>query len=157
MRFESAVDLHVPVETVWNRLWDVERLARYIPGVEDVVEVTAREAYRARVVQGLGPFRLRLDLDIKVGDVVEKEQIRLSIEGQDRRIGSSMQQSLQLNLTPAGPDRTELRFLSEMTMRGRLAALGQGLVERKAREIADQFVANLRQDLEGGKPDAAAL
>ena len=69
MRFEERIEVKAPAEDVWGLLWDIERLARCLPGCEAINELEPRRKYAAVVVERIGPFQARFGLELSVTKV----------------------------------------------------------------------------------------
>src|SRR2546428_6690399 len=69
-------------QDAWNLLRDTKRLAALIPGVESVVPVDV-EKHVARVVERVGPFRLSLNLEVRIVQAVEPSLLRAELSGVD--------------------------------------------------------------------------
>jgi carbon monoxide dehydrogenase subunit G len=149
------IDVRVPPATVWATLWDVAAVARCLPGCGEIVELEPRRHYRATIRDRVGPFTVTVPLEVTVHDVVDGQRLSLQASGRDATLGSPVRMSLAVSVAPAdGGARLTLDGAGEIG--GKLAALGQAVTRRKARETLDRFAANLRILL-GGDLGAAAV
>ena len=117
---------------VWRLFWDLPRVARCLPGCESITS-TGPDAYRARLAQRVGPFKVAFDLDLAVEEAVEMERVVVSGGGQDR-MGNRLKLnrlSLELEEAPGGGNAGQVR--------PRLRADG-----------ADGDVGQLRRQAQGG-------
>lgn len=137
MILEGRFAVAAPRERVWEAIWDVPTLAGWVPGCASAEEV-GPGAYRVRLEQQVGFLRASFDLRLEVAEAHRPERIRLRGAGEDRRLRSSVQIETEVHLEPAG-DGTVIRYRHDLSVFGRLAALGFPLVQRKAREIEDEF------------------
>jgi len=62
-------------------------------------------------------------------------------------MGSSLRVMLELSLEPRG-DACTVHLASDVAVLGKLGTLGQGIIQRKADQIMEQFAAAIRQALE---------
>jgi carbon monoxide dehydrogenase subunit G len=149
------IDVAAAPGTVWAMLWDVAAVARCLPGCHDVAELEPRRRYRATVRDRVGPFTVTVPLEVTIHDIVEGERLSLQASGRDATLGSPVKMSLAVSVAPgSGGARLTLDGTGEIG--GKLAALGQAVTRRKARETLDRFAANLTTLL-GGDPRAAAV
>jgi len=147
MRFEKELVVGAPPEQVWAFLWDVERVARCLPGCTDVRTVVPHKQYAAVVSERVGPFRVRFPLDIEVLDVEEGRRLAAQATGRDSAMGSSLKVAIELRLEPA-PAGSRLVILTDTTVLGKLGTLGQGVIQHKADELMAQFARAVQQALE---------
>src|SRR4029453_3708738 len=70
MRFSNAFNVDAPLESVWNAILDVERVAPNVPGAE-VLEQTGADSYKAAVKVKVGPMSMRYRGDV---EIVERDE-----------------------------------------------------------------------------------
>jgi carbon monoxide dehydrogenase subunit G len=155
IELRRVIDLAAAPDVVWRRLWDVPALARCIPGCEGVETVEAQRRYRATIRDRVGPFRIAIPLDVQV-DATPPTRLSVKAAGRDSVLGSPVTVALAVTLTPAGAGGSRLAVEGQADVGGKLAALGQGVIDRKTREILDRFAGNLAGLFADG-PDAAAV
>ena len=68
--------------------------------------------------------------------------------GADNKIGSRMKLDLDVHLREDG-DKTILGFVAGVDILGKLAALGHGIIKRKAEQVLDEFAQAVKTKLEG--------
>jgi carbon monoxide dehydrogenase subunit G len=148
-----VIELAAPPAVVWERLWDIAALARCIPGCDGVETVEARTRYRATIRDRLGPFRIAIPLDVTV-EGTPPDRLAVTATGRDATLGSPVKVRLTVTL---GPTATGTRLLvdGKAEVMGKLAALGQGVIQRRTTDVLDQFATNL-EALFGTRDDAAA-
>ena len=147
MRVAREVALAVPVERVWQALWDVPRMVACVPGCVDAREVEPRRRYQARMSQRVGPIALSVPLDIRV---TEEAPGRLTLEarGRDGVVAAEVQMSVRLAVE-AVETGSRLTVEAEGRVLGKLGALGAGVIQRRAEELVDEFTAHLRDAVAG--------
>ena len=153
MRIEKSVVVPGRPDELWEVLWDVGRIATCIRGASDVVTIEDRRAYSAVITQKIGPFSVRFPLSIQVLETAPPSLLTILASGRDARIGSGMKATMRLRLEPAGADTTALAIDTEITLQGKLASLGQGLINGKADEELEHFRTCLGHELERAHPD----
>src|SRR5487761_1635204 len=72
----------------WRGLTDVPRLADWVTIVGEAVEIAPLEHYTAVLADQVGPFKLRVDLDIRDPEVDTGRRIRVVAAGEDRHVSS---------------------------------------------------------------------
>src|SRR5690242_21958213 len=73
----------------WAALVDVPRLVKWVSVLEEAVELQPLSKYTAVLLDRLGPFKLRADLDVTDSDVEERRSHKGRGAGDDRHDGSS--------------------------------------------------------------------
>jgi uncharacterized protein len=147
-RSEFRRDLAVTAtpETTWETLTDVPRLVGWVGIVEDAVELEPLAHYTAVLMDRLGPFKLRADLDIVVSDVVPGESLHVRAEGEDRQVGSRLQIEATMALAPRDGG-TQVTFSGTYEVTGKVASMGSGTINKKAEKIMSEFFAATQAEL----------
>lgn len=149
MHFEKEIIVARSPDAVWQFLWDVERVARCLPGCREARTVVPHERYAAVVGERIGPFSVTFPLEIQILEVEEGRRLRAQAAGRDSAMGSSLRATLDLAVEPRG-DGSVLQVVSDAAVLGRLGTLAQGMIQRKADQIMEQFAAAIREALEVG-------
>jgi carbon monoxide dehydrogenase subunit G len=148
MTFERDLLVRADAEKCWAIVTDVPRLVRWVTILDEAEELAPLDRYRAVLMDRMGPFRLRADLDIAVSEVEIARHIRVRASGEDRQVSSRIGVDATLNLDPDG-DRTRIRATGSYEVVGRVASLGAGMIKQKAAKIIDEFFANAAAELGG--------
>jgi carbon monoxide dehydrogenase subunit G len=152
VRFEEQVQVPVAPAEAWEFLWQTRRVAACLPGCTAVEEIEPGQRYRAQFADAIGPYKAQFDLDITVQEARAPERIRLRASGQDKRLGASQQVMLEVALREVAPRLTALDVTADVQILGKIAALGQFAIKRKAREVVQQFARNVAAELEAEVP-----
>jgi carbon monoxide dehydrogenase subunit G len=145
MDFRGRYSLPARPDTVWTALHDPEILAACIPGCEGVTRVSDAE-YRAQATMAIGPVKARFSGKVTWTDEAPPDGFthagRLAGEGQGGPAGFARGES-EVRLA-AGPDQEScvLTYEAKAMVGGRLAQIGQRLIDAAAKSIADQFFAS---------------
>jgi uncharacterized protein len=148
LQFEKQVEILASREKVWNFIWDVDRFIACVPGCKEAKTIEVGKLYSATMVEKVGPFRVEFPTTIEVLERDELTRIRAQASGADNKIGSRMKLSLDVNLRQDG-EKTVLGFVAGVDILGKLAALGHGIIKRKAEQVLDEFAQAVKQRLEG--------
>jgi len=148
LEFRKEVEILVPRETVWNFIWDVDRFIACVPGCKEAKTLEAGKKYSATMVEKVGPFKVEFPTHIEVLEREELTHIKAQASGADNKIGSRMKVDLNVNLREKD-GRTVLGFVANVDILGKLAALGHGIIKRKADQVLDEFAQAVKQRLEG--------
>lgn len=146
MKFQGNLLIARPVETVWEFLWDIEKLSSCIPGCQGVKTVKEREKYELSVKDSVGPITVQFDLLADVKKLEPLKRIEIAIEGKDFKAGG-VRQTMALTLSAKGDD-TQLDFETDVNVFGRLGTLGYPFVKKKAEAVIKEFGDNVKGAIE---------
>ncbi len=152
MRFEEQLTVPVAPAAAWDFLWQTRRVAACLPGCTAVEEIEPGRRYKARFADAIGPYKAQFDLDVTVQETRPPERIRLQASGQDKRLGASQQVTLEVALRELAPQLTALDVTADVQILGKIAALGQFAIKRKARDVVQQFARNVAAELQAEAP-----
>ena len=148
MQFQKEVEIRAPREKVWNFIWDVDRFIACVPGCKEARTTEPGKKYSATMVEKVGPFKVEFPTQIEVLERAELSHIKAQASGADNKIGSRMKVDLDVNLREQD-GRTILGFVAGVDILGKLAALGHGIIKRKADQVLDEFAQAVKNRLEG--------
>ena len=148
MQFHKEVEIRAPREKVWNFIWDVDRFISCLPGCKEAKIIEEGKRYTATMVEKVGPFKVEFPTTIEVLEKDELTRIKAQASGADNKIGSRMKVELEVNLKGEG-EATSLSFVAGVDIVGKLAALGHGIIKRKADQVLDEFTQAVKRRLEG--------
>jgi uncharacterized protein len=125
-----------PAETVWSALNDPEILARCIEGCQSMTR-TADDAFAATVKAKIGPLSAVFTAEVKLADIDPPRSYTLeaSVKGGAAGFGKG---AAKVALSEDG-GATLLRYEVEGNVGGKLAQVGQRLIDGAARKMADDF------------------
>ena len=150
MRFEQRIEVPADSAGVWEFLWDVERLARCLPGCQEAREVEPGKRYSVVTEERVGPFRARFEMDVRVVERVAGRLVRLRAEGRDRKLAASTRVELEVTLEERSGGGTALSTTADIVVMGKIAGLGQSVIKRKAQDVVTRFAQAMAAELGGG-------
>lgn len=148
LQFEKQVEIQAPREKVWNFIWDVDQFIACVPGCKEAKTVEEGKRYSATMVEKVGPFKVEFPTTIEVLEREELSRIKARASGADNKIGSRMKLDLEVKLREED-NKTVLQFIAGVDILGKLAALGHGIIKRKADQVLDEFAQAVKKRLEG--------
>jgi carbon monoxide dehydrogenase subunit G len=148
VRFEKEVEILAPKQRVWDFIWDVDRFIACVPGCKEAKTIEPGRLYSATMIERVGPFRVEFPTQIEVLEKQELSRIKARASGADNKIGSRMKLDLDVHLREQG-EKTILGFVAGVDILGKLAALGHGMIKRKADQVLDEFARAVKTQLEG--------
>jgi carbon monoxide dehydrogenase subunit G len=136
MEMQATRSLSVTQQQAWQALNDPEVLKLCIPGC-DKVEATAEHEYDIGMALRIGPVSAKFKGHIKLSDIVPPASYRISFEGQGGPAGFG-KGSAQVQLTPTDSG-CELAYTVNASVGGKVAQLGQRLIDGAAKSLAEDF------------------
>lgn len=134
-------------DEVWKVVGDVERLARCLPGVEDV-SLLDDENGTVRVTQSLGPMSATFDAKMKVTEREPGRLIAFSATGRSvKGAAGNVRVTNAVRLEDDGDGSTRVLLEADVAMGGMLGAVGGKVIARQASQAAKEFAARLEQEL----------
>jgi carbon monoxide dehydrogenase subunit G len=152
LKVSETLNLGASQEDVWKLLRDTPRLAALLPGVENVTPLSdpGAEAYQAKASDKIGPFKVALNLEIRVTEAREPASLRASIKGADSIGLNRITGSLHITLIPVSLS-AQMRFEADIEILGKLATLGAAPIRRRTAEKFAEFARNIQAQF---APDA---
>jgi carbon monoxide dehydrogenase subunit G len=145
--FSRELTVLAPPAQSWEVLTDVDRLAGWVGIVTDVAEVSRLEKYTAVLTDRVGPFRLRADLSITARVLRDGHEIELEASGRDRAVDSRIAVRAVLRLDGADGGGSTIVTNGRYEVTGRVAAMGAGVIQKKADRILEEFFASAGREL----------
>ena len=150
MRFENSFDVDAPVEQVWDALLDVERVAPTVPGAQ-VLERTGDDAYNVAIKVKVGPMSMtyRGEVEITERDASARRAVMKARAKESRGQGAAdADVTMQLS---ASDGHTSATVTTDVKLSGKVATMGQGVLQDVSGRLVDTFAGNLKAMLAGGE------
>jgi carbon monoxide dehydrogenase subunit G len=136
MTMTGEYQLPASREQVWQKLNDPEVLKACIPGCEELEKLSDTE-FRAVATQKIGPVKARFKGKVRLSDIDPPNGYRISGEG-DGGVAGFAKGGATVALVPKDGG-TLLTYNVEAQIGGKLAQLGQRLINGAAKKVADDF------------------
>jgi carbon monoxide dehydrogenase subunit G len=146
MVMTGEVQLPASREAVWAKLNDAEVLKTCIPGCEELVKLSDTEMTAVAVTK-IGPVKARFKGKVHLTDLKPPNGYKISGEG-DGGVAGFAKGGATVALTEKDGG-TLLTYNVEAQIGGKLAQLGQRLVNGAAKKIADDFFKNFAAQVAG--------
>ncbi len=145
LKVAEELPLSASVDEVWNLLRDTARLTGLLPGVENVAPLRAegKEIYSATVSEKIGPFKITMNLEVCVTEIVEPSLLKAALKGADTLGLNRVTGSMQIALIPEDFG-TKMRFEASIEILGKLATLGAVPIRRRTTDVFGQFAKNIQ-------------
>jgi carbon monoxide dehydrogenase subunit G len=143
MELINEFDVSVPIDTAWAVLTDVERIAPCLPGAQ--LQEIEGEEYRGIVKVKVGPITAQykgratfLEMDR------DAHRLVLDAAGRDTRGAGNASAIITAQLEASGSG-THVTVTTDLTVTGKVAQFGRGVLADVSAKILTQFVDNLEQ------------
>ncbi len=151
MELNNEFTVPVPVERAWEVLNDVELIAPCLPGAQ-LQEIEGDE-YRGIVKVKVGPITAQYKgAAVFQEQDVENRRIVLKAEGRDTRGQGSASAVITATMTESGSGdnvSTHVTVDSDVTIKGKVAQFGRGMIAEVSAKLLTQFVECLEGKLDG--------
>jgi carbon monoxide dehydrogenase subunit G len=147
MKFSQRAVIPSAREPLWNFLMDVPKVAQSLPGVESVNRVDDT-TYQGTLKVRVGPIALNLQGKIFLEEQ-DKEHWRAALraEANDRMAAGAVKGKTTMELKELGPKETELVVETDVNILGKIGEFGQPIIRKKADQMLQQFVDNIKRQL----------
>lgn len=157
MKIEGEFTFEAPVAVVWAALLDPEVLAATLPGCKSLELEGSR--YTGEINVKVGPVQGKFQAVIDLEDVRELEGYRLKVDGRGKAGFVKADSTVELS---ARDGSTVMKYEADASVGGKLASVGQRLIEASARAVIAQSLESLHVNIkalaaaqaEGGDDDA---
>ena len=154
MELENEFRVKASVDRVWQVLTDLERIAPCMPGAQ-LQEVEGDE-HRGVVKVKVGPITAQYK---GVARIVDRDReggrLVLRAEGRETRGQGNASALITANLTADG-DATAVAISTDLTVTGKVAQFGRGVLADVSAKLVTQFVECLEADVLAGEEPAPA-
>ena len=154
MELTNEFTVDRPVDETWNVLTDVERIAPALPGAQ-LQEIEGDE-YRGIVKVKVGPITAQYK---GKATFVEKDDANhkavLKAEGRDTK-GQGNASALITATLDADGTGTKVKVHTDLTVTGKVAQFGRGIMADVSTKLLNQFVENLETTVLAGDGGEAA-
>lgn len=149
MEFSNEFRVSLSIEPAWDLLGDVERIAPCMPGAQ--LTGVEGDEYQGTVKVRVGPVSVQYKgtATIEVRDR-ENRTLRLRAAGRDSRGQGNASAHVTALLVPDG-DGTRVTVTTQLSVTGKVAQFGKGVMEDISRKLLTQFTASLEEMLAAEK------
>jgi uncharacterized protein len=136
MQMQGSRQLSATAQQAWDALNDPEILKQCIPGCQKF-ELESENVYLTAAAIKIGPVSAKFTGKVELSDIEPPKSYSLKFEAQGGVAGHGKGVShVELEENDAG---VELRYTVESQIGGKLAQLGQRLIDGAAKSMADDF------------------
>ena len=145
MNLNGTFTFNGPREAVWALLQDPAVLAKALPGTERLV-MTSPDHYDGVMKVSVGPVTAaKFDVSVVLEDKVPPQRMSLRIDGKGP-VGFT-RGTASVALDEQADGKTEMRYTSDVQIGGRIASVGQRLLESVGKMMMRQALEALEREL----------
>jgi carbon monoxide dehydrogenase subunit G len=155
LKLAEELPLGASIDEVWKLLRDTPRLAKLLPGVESVAPLReeGKESYAAKVSDRIGPFKITMNLDVRITETFEGSLLKATLKGADSMGLNRLTGSMQIVLSPASFG-TKMHFEASIEILGKLSTLGAVPIRRRTTQVFAEFAKNIQGQFAAGAGSA---
>jgi len=154
MELTNEFRVGVPVEQAWAVLTDLERIAPCMPGAQ--LQEVEGDVYRGVVKVKVGPITTQYKGQASFLERNDTDHVAvLRAEGRETRGQGNANATITATLTPV-KDGTAVSVVTDLTITGKVAQFGRGVLADVSTKLLGQFVDCLESKLAAGELGAAA-
>ena len=144
MELENSFVVPADIETAWKTLLDVEAIAPCMPGA--TLTSFDGDSFTADVKVKLGPVTMVFG---GAGTFKDKDDAThtavIDASGKEKKGGGNASALITAVLVSEGPDSTRANIVTDLTITGKAAQFGRGVMADVSKKLIDQFAGNLEQ------------
>jgi carbon monoxide dehydrogenase subunit G len=155
MQFENRFEVDAPLDEVWRTVLDVERVAPTVPGAK-VLERTSDDAYKVAIKVKVGPMSMTYKGDV---EIVERDddahRAVMRARAKESR-GQGTADADVVMVLDGENGHTNATITTDVDLSGKVATMGQGVLQDVSGRLVETFARNLATMLEGKEEPAPA-
>ena len=156
MELEHSFTIPVPPEQAWQVLLDVEQVAPCMPGA--TVDSVDGDQIKGRIKVKVGPVSLTYAGTARFTERDEQARsVTLEASGKETRGSGTAAATVRSTLRGEGDGQTRVIVHTTMSVTGRPAQFGRGVMTEVGGRIIEKFATNLAAQLAGGSLPEASL
>ncbi|MEM7141798.1 MAG: SRPBCC family protein [Actinomycetota bacterium] len=149
MELSQSFEVARPIDETWATLTDVERVARCVPGAQ-LQEVDGRD-FRGVIHVKLGPITTEY---AGAATVIEQNnadhKVIVTSQGNDAEGEGRAEVVITAKLEAVSDHATQVNLDTDLTITGRVAQLGKGVIPEVSDTLVARFAENLDELLAAG-------
>tara|TARA_Y100000590_G_C15620464_1_gene977367 strand:- start:18 stop:632 length:615 start_codon:yes stop_codon:yes gene_type:complete len=144
MELNNEIEIHAPVQEVWEAMNTPERIAPCLPGAE--LQEVEGDNFNGVVKIKVGPITAQYK---GTAAYVEKDEdarkVIIKGDGRDTRGAGNASALITAELTEISSATTKVNVKTELTITGKVAQFGRGAISDVSSKLMTQFARNLEE------------
>ncbi len=145
MHFEGTFDVKAPKEKVFSILMDPNQISKCMPDLQKL-DVKSPDDYTAVVKAGVSFIKGDFNLHFLTADKSPPNHAKLTAHGTG--IGSTVDMDMVMDLADVTAGGTSMKWSADAKIGGRIASVGQRLINGQAEKIIKNLFDCLKTTLE---------
>ena len=144
MQIDSTFSVVAPIDTVWDTIMDFERVAGCVPGAR-ILNKLSDDAYQVGMTVKLGPVNMQYKglLNVIERNAAEHRAV-LGGKAQETRGQGTAEATVTLQLTEEAGGTTRGTVNADLSLSGKAAAMGKGVIGSVTEQMMALFASNLQ-------------
>lgn len=142
MKIEGEYKFDGPREQVWAIMRDPEVLASALPGTQSLDQVSENE-YQGEMQVRIGPVAGLFSGNVAITDEVPPESLTMTVEGRGKP--GFVKGTGAVQLIALETDATLMQYQGDMQVGGRLASVGQRMMDSVSKSLLKQGLDSINQ------------
>jgi uncharacterized protein len=151
MKLEGTYAFEAPLDTVWQGLFDPEVLARTLPGCDKLER--QGDQFLGEINVKMGPVQGKFQGKVDIQNVKERESYTMIVDGRGPAGFAKATANIRVKSDGAA---TRLDYDSDVQVGGKIASVGQRLLDASSRAIVKQSLEGLHEQLKALAARSAA-
>lgn len=147
MRTSSSFIIPAAPHEVFDRFLDQDTLKSCIPGCHELERLDDSH-YRGQLMNEVAHVRFNASFAAEIVELERPRLVRAVLTGEDRRLGSSVKLTANLDVEPLGDEGSAVSYQMDLALWGKLGRLGEPIIRRRSAEVEREFVAAFRTTFE---------
>ena len=152
MKLAGSYTFDAPRDIVWQALLDPEVLANVMPGCEKLEQVGDNE-YEGAIKIKIGPVQGQFQGKVTLDNIAEPDSYSMTVDG--KGAPGFMKGEGQVKLEAQG-NTTIMHYTGEAQVGGRIASVGQRLLDSSAKALTKQSLDGLDKQIQARLQGGAA-
>jgi carbon monoxide dehydrogenase subunit G len=145
VKIEGEYVFNGPREEVWKIVRDPELLSTALPGTQSLEQVSENE-YEGEINVRIGPVGGEFAGRVVISDEIPPESCTMSVEGKGKP--GFVKGTGNVQLIAQDDEKTLMKYEGEVQIGGRLASVGQRLIDTASKSMINQGLDTLDQALQ---------
>ena len=146
MRIQDRFTVNVPIEQAWQVLLDVERVAPCMPGAQ--LQAVDGDDYHGVCKVKLGAITANFKGTVRFVEVDEAaRRVVLNAKGREARGSGNATATVTAQLREIDADTTEAEIDTDLSVTGRMAQFGRGVMADVSTKLLGEFARRLEESL----------
>jgi uncharacterized protein len=147
LHFENSFEVEADPDNVYGFLLDVTRIVTCVPGAE-LTEILEDDTFQGRMKVKVGAITTSYRGTAKILSRDDANRsATLSAQGRESAGAGAATMDAKLSVAPAGSGSV-VSIATELTITGRVAQFGRGVIEDVSRRLIDQMANCIKQKIE---------